>query len=100
MTAYVVFIRESPVHDPAEMEKYRSMGRDNSQFVIKPLAVYGALEGIEGQAPDGCVVLEFPSVEEAKAWYYSPIYQAAAQHRMKAADYRGFIVEGFKPPGA
>jgi uncharacterized protein (DUF1330 family) len=56
------------------------------------------METIEGTPADGVVILQFPTVEDAKAWYYSPSYQAAAQHRMKGADYRGMIVEGFKMP--
>jgi uncharacterized protein (DUF1330 family) len=34
-----------------------------------------------------------PSVEEARAWYDSPAYQEAAQHRFRGAVYRGLIVE-------
>jgi uncharacterized protein (DUF1330 family) len=97
MPAYVVLIREGEVHNPAEMEKYREVGsRNPPPPTMKPLAVYGAQVHIEGDVPpDGVVVLEFPSVEEAKAWYYSPEYQAAAKHRLAAANYRGVIVEGF-----
>lgn len=95
MPAYVVLFRESEVRDPAEMEKYRSKGSDPSKYGLKPLAVYGAQTPLEGSPPDGVVVLEFPDVASAKAWYYSPEYQDAAQHRLKAADYRGVIVEGF-----
>jgi uncharacterized protein (DUF1330 family) len=40
------------------------------------------------------VIAEFPTVEAAKAWYFSPAYQEAAQHRTKGASYRGFIVAG------
>jgi uncharacterized protein (DUF1330 family) len=39
-------------------------------------------------------MLEFPTVEEAQAWYNSPGYQAALPHRLKAADYRAYIVQG------
>jgi uncharacterized protein (DUF1330 family) len=42
-------------------------------------------------------MLEFPTVQEAKAWYCSPEYQAAAIHRKASAIYRVFIVEGFPP---
>jgi uncharacterized protein (DUF1330 family) len=95
MTAYVIFLREEPVHDPAAMEKYRNSDKSYvKEFTMKPLAVYGALEALEGPLPDGVVMLEFPTVEEARAWYNSPGYQAAAPHRIKAANYRGFIVEG------
>lgn len=98
MPAYVVLFRESPIHDPAEMEEYQRIGAKNGPPpTMKPLVVYGAQTPLEGQAPDGVVVLEFPSVEDAKSWYYGA-YQQAAVHRLKAADYRGVIVEGFSPP--
>ena len=98
MTAYVVFFRESPIHDPAEMEAYQTSPRPTLATGLAPLAVYGAQTPLEGKAPDGVVVLQFPSVEDAKAWYFSPEYQAAAAHRRKAADYRAVIVEGFELP--
>ncbi|TAL02784.1 MAG: DUF1330 domain-containing protein [Rhodospirillaceae bacterium] len=95
MPAYMIFIREEPVRDPAEMEMYRKKNAGGaSVFKLKPLVVYGAIEAVEGKAPDGVVVLEFPTVEEARAWYNSPAYQAAIPHRKKAADYRAIIVEG------
>jgi uncharacterized protein (DUF1330 family) len=63
---------------------------------MKPLVVYGKMEVLEGQAPDGIVMLQFPSVVAARAWYQSPDYQAAIPHRQKAADYRAVIVEGLE----
>ncbi len=94
MPAYVVFVRESPVRNQEEMDKYRSKSA-SAGFTMKPLCVYGPMETIEGEPADGIVVLEFPSLEDAQAWYNSPAYQEAAKHRQAAADYRGFIVEGF-----
>lgn len=95
MPAYVVLFRESPVRDPEAMAEYHRIGQAKGPpATLKPLVVYGAQTAIEGEAPDGVVVLEFPSVEDAKAWYYGD-YQEAAQHRLRAADYRGVIVEGF-----
>jgi uncharacterized protein (DUF1330 family) len=98
MTAYVIFLREGPIHTPAEMEEYRRVGSENP---IDPkmgvLAVYGAQVPLEGDPPEGAVILQFPSVEDARAWYYGD-YQKAAPHRRAAAEYRGFIVEGYEPP--
>ena len=39
-------------------------------------------------------MLQFPTMEEARAWYNSPAYQAALVHRRKGADWRAFIVQG------
>ena len=94
MSAYVVMIRER-VSNPAEMETYAQLAPLARQGqTITPLAFYGALEVLEGDAPDGVVILHFPSVEEARRWYDSPAYQAALVHRRRGADYRVFIVEG------
>jgi uncharacterized protein (DUF1330 family) len=95
MPAYVLFIREGAVHTQSEMDIYRAMNRDKpTDPKLTPLVVYGAIEALEGKAPDGLVMLQFPTVEDAKAWYNSPAYQAAVPHRTKAADYRAFIVQG------
>lgn len=101
MAVYAIILREGPVTDPAAMEEYLRIGAQNrGTFDMKPLALYGAIEAIEGQASDGAVILEFPNMEEAKAWYYSPGYQEAAPHRIRAANYRIMFVEGFAPPQA
>jgi uncharacterized protein (DUF1330 family) len=42
----------------------------------------------------GYGLAQFPSIEEARAFYDSPAYQDAAQHRFRGAVYRGVIVEG------
>ena len=101
MPAYVIFIREKPIHNQAEMDIYIREGQARPlDPKLKPLAVYGAHETIEGAPADGAVILEFPTVEDAKAWYNSPGYQAAAAHRMKGANYRAMIVQGLPIKGA
>ena len=95
MPAYMIFLREGAVRDAEALATYRNANRDAPRDPnLQPLVVYGALEALEGEAPDGVVVLQFPSVDDAKAWYHSPGYQAAIPHRQKAAEYRAFIVEG------
>ena len=95
MTVYMLFIREEPVRDATALTEYQRInGENRGDFKLKPLAVYGAMEALEGKAPDGMVLLEFPTVADAKAWYNSPGYQAAIPHRRKAADYRAIIVQG------
>lgn len=94
MPAYVIFIREK-THDPAELEAYaKAAGPALEGVTFRPLAAYGRQEVLEGPAPEGVVIAEFPSFEAAKHWYASPAYQQAAQHRFKGATYRGLIVEG------
>lgn len=94
MSAYAVFVRDRII-DPEEFATYSKMapaaaeGRD-----MKPLAFYGAVKTLEGADVDGSVIIEFPSMAEAQAWYDSPLYQEAVQHRFKGAEYRVFLVEG------
>jgi uncharacterized protein (DUF1330 family) len=53
---------------------------------------------LEGPPVEGAVILSFPSMSEARAWYESPAYQAAREHRLKGAEYRVFLVEGLDMP--
>jgi len=95
MATYMIFIREGAVVDADAMAKYQSGNRGGPPPEgMKALAVYGDLEAVEGEAPDGVVILEFANKEAAKAWYYSDDYQARAKFRQQAAPYRAMIVEG------
>jgi uncharacterized protein (DUF1330 family) len=96
MPAYLIVYREGPVRDAAEMERYSARTRQmaGGDWKLTPRVIYGAVHGLEGPAPDGVIMLEFPTVEDARAWYGSPQYQDALPHRKKAADFRAIIVEG------
>jgi uncharacterized protein (DUF1330 family) len=95
MSAYALFIREGAVFDAAEMAIYGKLNREAPPHPgLKPLALYGKMETLEGDAPDGIVLLEFPDMASAKAWYDNPAYQAAAEHRKRGANYRAIFFEG------
>jgi len=94
MSAYVIFMREK-TKDQAELDTYRQKvvaAREGHN--IKALARYAKVETLEGAPVEGVVILEFPTFEEAKAWYDSPAYREARKHRFLGADYRALIVEG------
>jgi uncharacterized protein (DUF1330 family) len=94
MPAYVIFIRERTT-DKSELDAYAKLAPSSLEGLpVKFLAAYGRQEVLEGPVPEGVAIAEFPSMEEAKQWYESPAYQAAAKHRFKGATYRGLIVEG------
>ncbi len=93
MSAYVVFMREKTI-DQAELETYWEKVKDSLDGrPLKVLAAYGRHDVLEGPDVEGVVIAEFPTLEEARAWYDSPAYQQAAQHRHRGAVYRGLIVE-------
>ena len=94
MTAYVILVRERMI-DTEEFATYAAKAREaRGGHAVTPLAFYGRQEVLEGPEVEGAVVLQFPTFEEAQAWYRSPAYQDALQHRLKGAEYRVMIVEG------
>lgn len=94
MAAYAVFIREN-TRDNQELDTYAPLAAASmSGRSIKVLAAYGRQEVLEGSSIEGAVIVEFPSMEEAKAWYESPDYREAREHRFRGADYRAFLIEG------
>ncbi|MEJ0004205.1 MAG: DUF1330 domain-containing protein [Pararobbsia sp.] len=94
MATYLVFTRES-TQDPSELGIYQSqVGKTFDGHPVKVLAAYGPQQVLEGEGPEGVVILEFPSTAEARAWYDSPAYQTVVQHRFKGARFRGVLVEG------
>jgi len=94
MAAYLVFIKERE-HDAAKMADYAGKaGGSLAGHSAKPLAYYGAIETLEGPEAKGSVIIEFPTMDEARAWYQSDAYQAARQDRFAGADYRVFLTQG------
>jgi uncharacterized protein (DUF1330 family) len=92
--AYVIFIRER-TRDAAELKTYTPKAAASLDgHPVTMLAAYGRQEVLEGPQAEGVVVVRFPSFAEAKAWYDSPAYRAAREHRFKGADYRAILVEG------
>ncbi len=97
MPAYVIFVRDTPIRDGAEMAEYQRLailGMASGEHKVISRVGPGPIEAFEGEAPTGVVMLEFATMEEARAWYHSPGYQAAVPHRQAATDYRVFLVEG------
>lgn len=102
MPAYMLFLREGAVVDAAALATYSAANRRHAQtfveeYGLKPLAVYGATEAFEGDAPDGIVLLEFPDAAAARAWYACPQYQVALPDRHRGAPYRAILLEGLAP---
>ena len=94
MSAYIVFIKERE-HDAKVMADYSGKaGPSLGGHPAKPLAVYGAIETLEGPEAQGCVMIEFPDMDAARAWYNSDAYQDARKLRFQGADYRVFITAG------
>lgn len=93
MAAYV--IGEIEVTDPATYQDYgrqvlATIQKFGGRFVVRG----GSAEALEGAAPKRIVVLEFPSLEQARNWYRSADYAPLIQLRQKASRGRLIVVEG------
>ena len=94
MTTYVVV--EMTVTDPVAIQEYRKLaGAAIAQYGGRFLARGGRTETFDGDwHPQRIVVLEFPSLEDARTWRASPEYRAACEIRDRAARTRMVAVEG------
>jgi len=94
MAAYFIAFRES-MKDPARYARYLEKAVASFEgHEMRALVANGAMTPLEGERPDGVVVIEFPDVAAAKAWYESPQYQAVIGERLAATEGRALIVEG------
>lgn len=98
-TPKAYMIAELTVTDAAAFQKYApQVTATLAPFGGHYLARGGRLVVLEEKAPgDRIVVIEFPSMAAAEAFYKSPEYQAIAPLRHAAAHGPAFIVEGVAP---
>ena len=94
MTAYCIF--QVDVTDPEQYEKYKaavspSIKAAGGDYLVRG----GAVEVLEGD-PDArrMVILEFPTVAAAKAWWDSAEYAEIKKLRAGAGTMDGLVVEG------
>jgi uncharacterized protein (DUF1330 family) len=94
MPAYLV--AELEVTDPAGFEEYRKgVPATIAAHGGRYLARGGALESLEGGwSPKRMVILEFPSLAQAKAWYTSPEYQELLALRQRSSNSKVVLIEG------
>lgn len=94
MSAYVIV--QVDVKDPVRYEDYKklvppSLEPFGGRFIVRG----GKTETLEGTwAPKRFVIVEFPSVEQAKAWWDSPEYRAARDLRWATAESQLIVAEG------
>ena len=94
MSAYV--IADVEVLDSAAYEEYRQqVPATIAAFGGRYLVRGGALTVLEGGwSPKRCVVLEFPSMAQLKAWYDSPAYVPLRAIRERSTKSNLVMVEG------
>lgn len=94
MAAYIIV--DVRITDPARYEDYKkqtpaTLAAYDRKFIVRG----GKTETLEGDwQPGRIVVLEFPSIEKAKAWWSSDGYAPAKALRQATSVTRMIMVEG------
>jgi uncharacterized protein (DUF1330 family) len=94
MSAYLIV--EVQVRDPAIYSQYTArtpaiIAKYGGRFIVRG----GPAETLEGEARNRrIVIVEFPSMEAARAFYHSPEYQEAKDIRTAASDGHFVLVPG------
>ena len=95
MPAYV--IGELVMRDPSWLADYRAkvgdiVAKHGGRYLVRG----GKMEKVEGSRalPSTFVVLEFPTMAQAKAWHDDPEYAPLIKARQAGSDLEMVIVEG------
>jgi uncharacterized protein (DUF1330 family) len=94
MAAYVVLDIE--VTHPDKFARYRELAPPAiAAYGGRYIARGGNTEVLEGsRTPNRVVILEFPTIERAKAWLESPEYREARELRQASATTDAFVTQG------
>lgn len=84
-------ISDVSVRDADAFQIYRTRAAASiAEYGGNYLVRGGAITSLEGQwAPRTIIIVEFPNMEQARAWYSSPEYASALEVRDKALSRRG-----------
>ena len=94
MKAYIIV--DVNITDPVSYEDYKKLTPGSlipfdGKFIVRG----GQAETLEGDWHTGrVVVVEFPSLEKAKAWWSSDLYAPAKAIRQAASTTKMIVVEG------
>lgn len=94
MSAYI--ISDVSVRDAEAFQTYRTRAADSiKRYGGRYLVRGGAIESLEGAwAPQALIVVEFPSVEQARMWYRSSEYASALAVRDASLSRNLILVDG------
>jgi len=95
MSAYM--LAQIQIDDPGEYQKYLAgfmpiFERHGGELLATSKNQTIVIEG--SWAHQGTVIMKFPSIEDARAWYADPDYKALAEHRHRSAKANLVLVEG------
>jgi uncharacterized protein (DUF1330 family) len=89
-------ISDVEILDDELIKTYRLLAQDSiAKYGGRYLARGGRVEPVEGGwTPKAIIIVEFPDMARAKAWYQSPDYAEALKVRTDALSRRLIFVEG------
>jgi uncharacterized protein (DUF1330 family) len=89
-------ISDLSVRDPEAYQTYRTRAAASiAKYGGRYLARGGEIELLEGSwRPQTIIIVEFPSIEQARVWYRSPEYASALEMRDKALSRNLIFVQG------
>ena len=95
MPAYMINLCRG-VSDRAALEQYWSRVGATYRTEAKALVAYTPFERLEGKDVPvwGVCLLEFPSMQDARDWYFGPAYQEVKKLREGAQDNIALFAEG------
>jgi uncharacterized protein (DUF1330 family) len=93
-SAYAIAHLRTPTADPDVVTYLERIQATLEPFHGRFLVHGGPVEVVEGSWPGVVVVLEFPTMEQARAWYGSPAYQDILHLRTDHIDGDAILVEG------
>ena len=98
MPAYVIV--DIDVQDPIGYEEYKKQASDTVfKYGGKYIVRGGKTEVLEGEwQPNRIVILEFPSIDQAKEWLNCEHYREPRKLRHKTAKTNMIVVEGLDKP--
>lgn len=94
MSAYIIV--DVKVHDAKLYDEYKgqvppTLEKHGGRFLVRG----GKTESLEGDwSPSRLVVIEFPSAEDARAWWSSPDYAEPKSLRQRASVTQMILADG------
>ena len=93
MSAYMIFIRDKMLDANQYAQYLQTAAPTLAAYGGEILVLNGANQALEGAPIDGAVVLRFPDMTSARAWYDSPEYTAVKDQRIAATEGRAILLE-------
>lgn len=90
------YISEFELTDPEGIRPYGAAVESTfAPFGGRYVVRGGKVASLEGEPTKRLIMIAFPSLEQAQAWYDSPRYRELMPIRHRSAKSRVFIMEGF-----